>query len=90
MRSLTVFDPKKVFTEVIKQESAATQQILAFKLAMLLTTSTAQVRRCKHIKFFSTRTLYARTFNFQCQALKNEGYPQWIVSLGMFAKKISN
>jgi len=76
MRSLTVFDPKKVFTEVIKQESAATQQILAFKLAMLLTTSTAQVRRCKHIKFFSTRTLYARTFKVLGYMHQDQGYPR--------------
>ena len=62
MTPLTVFDPKKVFTEVVKHVYAAIQQIQALKLIMLLKTSIARMRRCKHIKFFSTRTLYARTF----------------------------
>ena len=70
MKSLTVFDPKKVFTEVIKLAPTAMQQGLAVKLTMLVAMQLAILRSCKHIKSFSTRTLYART-------LKVLGFMHW-------------
>ena len=61
MKSLTVFDPKKVFTEVTKVNHAVlqyswhlqTHRTVAMPLAM---------GQSKHIKFFFTKTLYTRTF----------------------------
>ena len=85
MRSLTVFDPEKVFTEVIKPTLSA---MWRGKASITLAYWCCQYVRgsCKHIKFFFNKLLCTY---LQSPVLVATGLriPQWIVPLGVFAKK---